>query len=108
MKIKCLGCGAEKDWETLEVYPYPEEDRFITEPIQPLFCLDCVARDDVPDEHRKWRRVVVCHECIHKLDPDMWISSRCWKSINAVTTFEDLPLLYDENEKRNPDPEWYQ
>jgi hypothetical protein len=96
MKEKCMGCGVEKDWNILERYPYPEQG-LVEDPIKPLFALDCEPWEDVPEEHRKWRRAVVCHECFHKLDPDMWISSRCWKRINAVTPFEMLPLLYRQD-----------
>jgi hypothetical protein len=92
MKEKCLACGVEKDMEINESYPY-KEDGFVDEPMEPLLGLDCEPWEDVAEPDRKWRRVTVCHECYHKLSPDMWISSRCWKILNPVTPFEALPLL---------------
>jgi hypothetical protein len=86
MKQKCLSCGAEKDISVKEVYPYPEEDRFIDEPIDPLMSIDCQGTND-------WRVVTVCHHCFHKLDVDMWISERCWVSLNPITPFDQLPKL---------------
>jgi hypothetical protein len=91
MKIKCLGCGTEKDTEVLETYPYPEDERLCDGEIEPLFVLECQAGgpgfNDEP-----WRVVIVCHECFRKLDPDMWISENCWKSINPVVPFDKLPF----------------
>ena len=77
-----------------EVYPYPEEDRIIEEPIDPLMTIDCQGPriGEVTD----WRVVTVCHNCFHKLDVDMWISDHCWQSLNPVTPFEQLPTLYAE------------
>ena len=91
MKLKCLACGVEKDTSVKEVYPYPEEDRFIDEPIEPLFSnIHCQGGiGEVSD----WRVVTVCHDCFHKLDVDMWISERCWLSLSPVTSFEQLPKL---------------
>ena len=86
MKQKCLACGVEKDTSAKEVYPYPGEDRFIDEPIDPLITIDCQGT-------RGWRVVTVCHHCFHKLDVDMWISERCWRSLNPITPFEQLPKL---------------
>lgn len=93
--MKCQGCGVKKDMDELEKYPYPEDDTICDEPVPPLFEVDAEPWDDV--ETKDWRRVTVCHHCWRKLDADMWISSRCWKSINPVTPFEDLPLLKEEN-----------
>ena len=95
MKSRCLACGVEKDTEVEEVYPYPEEDRFVDEPIPPLLSTDCESWDS-PD--KRWRRATVCHECYHKLQPDMWISDRCWKNLDPVTPFEQLPLLEQKDE----------
>ena len=92
MKIKCLGCGVEKDMEILEVFPYPEENMLCEDPLPPLFVLECQPWSDDKEDRRPWRVVIVCHECFRKLEPDMWISERCWKNINAVTPFEELPL----------------
>jgi hypothetical protein len=86
MKLRCLACGVEKDTSVKEVYPYPEEDRFIDEPIDPLLSIDCQGTGD-------WRVVTVCHACFHKLDVDMWISERCWLALNPITPFQQLPTL---------------
>lgn len=93
---KCMGCGVVKDPKALELYPYPEDNSICDEPVPPLFEVDAEPWDDVQTED--WRRVTVCHHCWRKLDADMWISSRCWKSIDPVTKFEDLPLLKEETE----------
>jgi hypothetical protein len=93
MKQRCQACGVEKDTENEEIYPYPDElDRFEDrKPIAPFLSLDCQGPsvDGVTD----WRVVTVCHDCFHRLDPDMWISDRCWLSLNPVTPFEQLPKL---------------
>lgn len=89
MRIKCLGCGVEKDTEVLEVYPYPEDQRLCEDPIPPLFVLECQPSKTRTDP---WRVGIVCHECFRKLDPDMWISENCWISINPVVPFDQLPL----------------
>ena len=92
---RCLACGIEKDTEKLEVVR--EEIRkhmgLVEEPTLPLWELDCQPYDDISEEHSKWRRVTVCTECLYRLDPDHWISSDCWKSLEPVVKFEDLPLL---------------
>ena len=86
MKQRCLACGVEKDTSIKEVYPYPE-DGLIDEPVKPLMTLDCDGGGG------DWRVVTVCHECFHKLDPDMWISDRCWLELHPITPFERLPRL---------------
>ncbi|RBP40565.1 hypothetical protein DES53_108272 [Roseimicrobium gellanilyticum] len=82
MKVKCMACGVEKDPLKKEVHPYPE-DGIVDDPVSPLWMLECQGAD--------WRWVMVCHHCFHKLDPDMWISDRCWRSLNPITPFEKLP-----------------
>jgi hypothetical protein len=83
MKVKCLSCGVEKDTEVKEVYPYPD-DGLVDDPIRPVSFLDC-------QDGRDWREVVVCHECFHRLEPDQWISRRCWETLEPVTPFGALP-----------------
>jgi hypothetical protein len=85
VKKKCLACGVEKDTEVKEIYPYPD-DGIIDKPIEPLMTIDCQGNKD-------WRVITVCHECFHKLDVDMWISERCWLTLNPLTPFEQLPKL---------------
>jgi hypothetical protein len=82
MKVKCMACGMEKDPLKKEVYPYPE-DGMVDQPVTSLWQLDCQGGD--------WRWVVVCHHCLHKLAPDMWISDDCWRALNPITPFEKLP-----------------
>lgn len=81
--MKCLACGIEKDVSRLEYYPYKElcsED-----PISPILIgLECECNDG------RIRLVNVCHECFHKLDPDMWINEEEWKSINPITEINEL------------------
>ena len=90
MKKRCLACGVEKDISVKEVYPYPE-DGLIEDPIDPLSTIDCEGPriGDVKD----WRVVTVCHHCFHRLNPDQWISDKCWASLKPVTPFEQLPKL---------------
>jgi hypothetical protein len=84
----CHGCGTEKDPNVLEVYPYPEDDDICEDPIPPFFPLDVQ-----PQGGSGWRKATVCHECFHRLEPDMWINQRMWEGLNPTTTFDDLPLL---------------
>ena len=92
--MKCYGCGIEKDLKVEEVYPYPEDDRLTTDPIPPLFVLDCQAEEPMGG----YRAVVVCHECFHRLDPDMWIGESCWRHIDPAVPFDKLPNVaeYDK------------
>lgn len=85
MKMKCLACGVEKDALIKEAYPYAD-DGLIAEPIQPFVTIDCQRAAD-------WRVVTVCHECFHKLQPDLWINDDGWQSLNPITPFEQLPEL---------------
>ncbi len=92
MKQKCQACGAEKDSEVKEIYPYPDDGVVDDEPIDPFFTLDC--QGPRVDEVSDWRAATVCHACFHKLDVDMWISERCWQALHRVIPFEQLPKLY--------------
>jgi|ERR1700722_1302773 len=103
MKMRCWGCGKEKHTDVLEVYPYPEEERLTDEPIPPLFVIDCQPQEK--GDGVNYRVVVVCHECFHKLDVDMWIGSNCWRTLNPKVVFENLPL-YDAVKGRG-EPEDY-
>ena len=85
MKKSCQACGVEKDTEVKEAYPYPD-DGFSNEPMEPLMTIECQGTTG-------WRVATVCHECIHKLDVDMWISERCWLTLNPIIPFEQLPKL---------------
>lgn len=87
---KCSACGLEKDSSIKEVYPYPD-DGVIDDPIDPFFTIDC--QGPWLGESSDWRAVRVCHECFHRLEPDMWISIECWQSLAPVTPFEELPRL---------------
>ena len=87
--LKCMGCGIHKDTSLKEMYPYPD-DGLIADLIDPLLPLDCQGVEDMTD----FRHVSVCHECFHKLSPDMWISENCWKSLNPIIPFNELPKLY--------------
>jgi hypothetical protein len=82
--LKCFGCGVQKDTDVLEAYRYPD-DGIVDYPIAPFFVIDCQSGYG-------WKVVVVCHDCLHKLAPDLWISDDEWKSLNPVVPFEKLPL----------------
>jgi hypothetical protein len=89
----CQVCLVPKDTDKKEVYPY-EEDHIIGDPIDPLMELD-VQPDLDPQGNPLglWRRIEVCHECFHKLSPDMWISEEGLRRVGCKTAFTDLPLL---------------
>ena len=88
-KSKCLACGIEKDIREEEMYPY-EEDNITTEgPIQPLLNIECQSNTD----HTDFRIVTICHNCYHKIQPDMWMSQGEWELIRPVTNFNNLPKL---------------
>jgi hypothetical protein len=87
--MKCQGCGVEKDPNILEISPHHEEDGLCDSPIAPLQRLDCQDYNF----HDKFRSVLVCHECFHKLQPDMWIAREHWEDINPVIPFEHLEFL---------------
>ena len=84
MKIRCLACGVVKDTTVKEIYPYPDNAIVTDVPIGPLFAIDCHGPD--------WRVAIVCHECMHRLDPDLWINDVMWSSLAPVTPFAKLPL----------------
>lgn len=92
--MKCLACGIEKDMAVKEVYPYGEADHIISDPVDPLFELDCEGGPlNDGSGYSVYKRATVCHECFHKLRPDMWISQRCWELLSPITPFQDLPAL---------------
>ncbi len=93
----CLACGVQKDMDVKEVYSHPETERLTEKPIDPLLELDCQG-DPIPDDpngYCDYRRVIVCHECFHKLSPDMWIGVDCWRSLSPLIPFEQLPKIED-------------
>ena len=102
--MQCFGCGVEKDTEVLERYPldkYPE-DPICDDPICPLFVLEVQPNQPVLDSST-WKAAVVCHECFHKLEPDLWIGENCWRGISPVIPFDKLPrLLTDQKQKLEP------
>jgi len=87
MKQKCLACGTEKDTSLKELYPYRGDRIVVLEPMEPLIPIECEGTKSGND----WRLATMCHECWHKLDPDLWISEDCWESLNPMTPFERLP-----------------
>jgi hypothetical protein len=91
MKHRCYGCGVEKDMNVLESSPWAKEDHLTDQPIPPLSVLEIEPDADDAD----WRIGVVCHECFHKLSPDMWISESCWKRIDPRVPLTDLPFNTD-------------
>ena len=82
--MKCFSCGIDPDTDEL---------------ISSLFCIECTNR-----------MAVVCHECFHRLQPDMWIDERCWELLNPVRPYDSLPAIKNfpveagerDNEKWNP------
>ena len=78
----------EKDTSVAEIYPYPDDSVVTDQPVDPLFAIDCQGGD--------WRVAIVCHHCLHRLNPDLWISERCWEGLDPVTPFGGLPFPVDE------------
>ena len=92
MKQRCQACGVEKDTEAKEIYRYPDDGVVDDRPIDPFFGLHC--QGPVDDGITDWRVATVCHDCFHKLEPDMWISDDRWKALNPIVAFEKLPKLH--------------
>lgn len=84
--MKCYGCGKEKNPFEKETYPYEDDTLTTEEPIEPLIVLEC-------ESSLGWKGVVVCHDCFHRLDPDMWIGERCWNSLDPAVKIENLPKI---------------
>jgi hypothetical protein len=95
MKMKCLAYGVVKDPRVKEFYPYPDDGIVDDRPNGPLWVIHCQG-------HPEWRAVVVCHHCLHKLEPDLWISSNCWASLNPITPFEELPMIRKGSDGKDP------
>jgi len=89
---RCHQCGAEKNPEMLETFPYPDGALTTEMPISPLVEIDCEPTVRGND----WKRVEICHRCFHELKPDMWINEAIWASLNPVTPFDALPDLESE------------
>ena len=102
--MKCFACGVEKDMNVLEVNPWHEDLGVIDDPIAPLVVMDCSPGGPEGKTGKTWKIVVVCHECWHKLEPDMWICEENWKSLNPVIPFDKLP----EEAENKWDPESYE
>lgn len=87
-EYRCYGCGALKNLKNLEISPYHEEDGLCDEPISPLMVIECEGENK---RDGKYKAVVVCLECFHKLKPDMWINKQIWDSIDPNIPFDVLP-----------------
>jgi len=91
----CYACGTHKSLEELEVYRY-DSPAITDEPIRPLFALPVVdSNDTVPV-----RTGIICHECMHKIDPDMWIGKDDWDSLEAIVPFSLLPEAFEAVENK--------
>jgi hypothetical protein len=101
MLKNCFGCNVEKDTEVLEVSPFAEEDGLTGNPICPFLVLDVQGNriPNDPDNYSEFRMTVVCFDCFHRLEPDMWISKNCWDNIHPTIPYDRLPMfvagLYD-------------
>ena len=89
--MQCQSCGVDKDPSVYELYPYPESERICDDPVPPLFDIDCQPYDF--GKGHQWKKVTVCHHCFEKLDPDMWISRKCWEKLNPLIPFDNLPNI---------------
>ncbi len=82
----CMSCSVKKDLSVFEVSPHAEEDGLVSDPICPLFVVECQGP-------RGWRVAIVCHGCFHRLEVDMWISERCWSSLSPAIPYDGLPQM---------------
>jgi hypothetical protein len=89
MEMRCFGCGVVKDTGVNEYYTAGDE-LCTDKPIPPLVVIECEPNREDPVQ-TECRAVVVCHECFHRINPDMWIDRAIWESINPVTPFDKLP-----------------
>ncbi len=94
MRIKCFGCGIEKDTTLLEVCPYPEA-HLCDDPIPPLLVVECEGSGGFGSKDG-FRACVVCHKCYAALDMDMWIGEACWERLNPMILHRDLPYTLTE------------
>lgn len=59
---------------------------------------DDVSLVDVEEQPMDgFRQALMCPRCIEAVDADLWISKRCWESINPRTPFDQLPKMKDED-----------
>lgn len=79
----CSSCGIKKDPEIKEIYPFPDDGIVDDKAIGPLIRIKVAGHP--------FRIASVCHQCFHKLDPDMWISQAQWESEPRRIVFENLP-----------------
>ena len=100
--MECFACGIEKDLAALEVSKWAKEDGLCDEPIPPLHVMECQSNTD----RGLFKATVICLECHHKLQPDMWISEGMWVALNPVIPFDRLSKL-SLVEKGKWDPESY-
>lgn len=89
----CYACGMRKNLEQLEIYAY-ESPPVTSEPIKPLMVIPVV------DNEAPVRATIVCHACVHKIDPDMWIGKDNWASLEPVVPFSLLPEAFEAVENR--------
>lgn len=91
MKMRCFGCGVEKDTEVDEFWTEPDDMCTTDVPIAPLSTICVQSRD--PDE--EWRTTVVCNHCLFLLQPDAWISQDCWEGLGRKLEAEGKKLALD-------------
>lgn len=85
--MNCHGCGAEKDPAVPELYPFPDDHIVTDRPIRPIHTLEVEPTNEDAD----WRHADVCHACLHRIQPDMWINQEIWEDISPTTPFAQLP-----------------
>ena len=90
--MKCHACGVAKNAAAKEPYPFPGDGVIDDEPIVPFLAIECRGLD--------WRIAIVCHRCLHALQPDLWISETQWASITPITPFSGLPFPSEDQATR--------
>lgn len=87
--FNCDGCGTLIDPDKLVMYPKVEGEASMvctTEPVIPFTWLDVEPNSDA-DEYKTCN---ICWHCFNKVQPDMWISERCWELTPQFRKFSEL------------------
>lgn len=93
MRLRCFGCGVEKDTDVREVATNAAAGLIEDVPVAPLYVVDCQSPAGASD---------VCHDCMARLDLDMWTCAEHWAQIAPVVPYEQLPLLRDDARRDDP------
>jgi len=103
MRMRCHGCGVEKDTDVRELATSTAAGLIEDVPLPPLYVVDCQSPSGAADA--RYRAALVCHGCMARLDLDMWTCAEHWAQIDPVVPYAQLPLL--RTDERRDDPTAY-